>query len=97
MSLGNFLKPVCYNQIMKKQDKATSRQAVKTKTAKTAKKRRTVPLYDAELMTPKEFFNLGSDNQRKAKPVGWSSNPDDFGPMIVDSKTFEKLCGLPTI
>ncbi len=78
---------------MKTQVKARSRQTVKTKTTKSAKKRRIVPLYDAELMTPEEFFKLGSDNQRKAKPVGWASNPDDFGPMIVDSKTFEKLCG----
>ncbi len=52
-----------------------------------------VPVSKVEVYTVEEFFNLGSDNQMKAKPVGWSSNPDDFGPMIVDSKTFEKLCG----
>ena len=66
---------------------------MKTKTTKTAKKRKTVPLYDAELMTPEEFFKLWEDKPRKARPVGWASNPDDFGPMIVDRKTFEKLCG----
>jgi hypothetical protein len=52
-----------------------------------------VQMSEVEVYTVEEFFNLGSDNQGKAKPVGWSSNPDDFGPMIVDSKTFEKLCG----
>lgn len=52
-----------------------------------------VPVSEVEVYTVEEFFNLGSDNQRKAKPVGWASNPDDFGPMIVDSKTFERLCG----
>ncbi len=66
---------------------------MKTKTTKTAKKRRTVPLYDAELITPEEFFKIESSKLRKARPVGWASNPDDFGPMIVDSKTFERLCG----
>ncbi len=75
---------------MKTQDIPRNRQTVKTKTTK---KRRTVPLYDAELMTPEEFFKLGSNKPPKARPVGWASNPDDFGAVIVDSKTFEKLCG----
>ncbi len=52
-----------------------------------------VPVSVVEVYTVEEFFNLGSDNQRKARAVGWASNPDDFGPMIVDSKTFEKICG----
>ena len=33
---------------------------MKINKAKIAKKRRTVPLYDAELMTPEEFFKPGS-------------------------------------
>ena len=97
---------------MKTQDKITSRQTVKTKTAKTFKNRdktpmrkqiarlrphgcglEDVPVSKVEVYTVEEFFNLGSDNQMKAKPVGWASSPDDFGPMIVDSKTFERLCG----
>ncbi len=86
----NFFTIGCYNESMKTQDKAGNRKIVKTKAAK---KRRTVPLYDAELMTPEEFFKLGEEKPRKARPVGWASSPDDFGPMIVDRKTFEKLCG----
>jgi hypothetical protein len=43
--------------------------------------------------TVEEFFNLGSDNQMKAKPVGWASNPDDLGVVVVDKKAFERLCG----
>ena len=66
---------------------------MKINKAKIAKKRRTVPLYDAELMTPEEFFKPGSSKPRKARPVGWASNPDDFGAVLVDPKTFAKLCG----
>ena len=52
-----------------------------------------VQMCEVEIYTVEEFFKLGSNKPRKAKPVGWASNPDDFGPMIVDRKTFEKLCG----
>ncbi|MBP5542787.1 MAG: hypothetical protein ILM98_01820 [Kiritimatiellae bacterium] len=78
---------------MKTQGKTKNRQTVKANTTKTAKKHRTVPLYDTELMTAEEFFKLGSDKKKKAKPVGRASNPDDLGVVVVDKKAFERLCG----
>jgi len=44
-----------------------------------------VALYSAE-----EFFS----GKKDLKPVGWCSNPDKPGPMILDRKTFEKICGV---
>ncbi len=52
-----------------------------------------VPVSKVAVYTVEEFFNLGSDNQMKAKPVGWASNPDDLGVVVVDKKAFERLCG----
>ena len=45
-------------------------------------KRETVPMYSVE-----DFFSGNKD----AKPVGWMSNPDDFGPVIVDRETLFRL------
>jgi len=49
------------------------------------KKIEKVALYSAE-----EFFG----GKKDMKPVGWCSNPDKPGPMILDRKTFEKICGV---
>lgn len=41
-----------------------------------------VPMYLAD-----DFFSEKKD----AKPVCWMSNPDDFGPVLVDRETFFRL------
>lgn len=41
------------------------------------------PLYSAE-----DFFA----GKKDAKPVGWCSDPDRPGPLMVDFKTLQKLC-----
>ena len=48
----------------------------------TKKKREMVPMYSAE-----DFFSAKKD----AKPVGWMSNPDEPGPVVVDLATLEGL------
>ena len=48
------------------------------------KKRKMVPMYSAE-----DFFS----GKKDAKPVGLMSNPDDFGPVIVDRETLFRLMG----
>lgn len=45
-------------------------------------KRKRVPMFSAA-----DFF-LGKEN---AKPVGWMSDPDAPGPVVVDRKTLESL------
>ena len=45
-------------------------------------RREKVPMYSAE-----DFFS----GKKKAKPVGLMSNPDDFGPVIVDRETLFRL------
>ena len=45
-------------------------------------KRKRVPMFSAA-----DFFS-GKEN---AKPVGWMSDPDEPGPVIVDRKTQESL------
>ena len=47
-------------------------------------KRKMVPMFSAA-----DFFSGKED----AKPVGWMSNPDQPGPVIVDRKTLETLLG----
>lgn len=49
------------------------------------KKIEKVALYSAE-----EFFSGKKDLER----VGWCSNPDKPGPMILDRRTFERICGV---
>ena len=46
------------------------------------KKRKMVPMYSAE-----DFFSGMTD----AKPVGWTSDPDEPGSVIVDRASFERL------
>ena len=46
------------------------------------KKRKMVPMYSAS-----DFFS----GKKDAKPVGWMSDPDEPGPVIVDRKTLESL------
>ena len=41
-----------------------------------------VPMYSA-----KDYFA----GKKDAKPVGWMSDPDEPGPVIVDRKTLESL------
>ena len=48
------------------------------------RKRKMVPMFSAA-----GFFSGKED----AKPVGWMSNPDQPGPVIVDRKTLETLLG----
>ena len=48
------------------------------------RKRKTVPMFSAA-----DFFSGKED----AKPVGWMSDPDQPGPVIVDRKTLESLLG----
>lgn len=45
-------------------------------------KRENVPMYSAE-----DFFS----GKKDAKPGGWMSNPDDFGPVLVDRETLFRL------
>ena len=45
-------------------------------------KREMVPMYSAE-----DFFSVKKD----AKPVGWMSDPDEPGPVVVDRATLERL------
>ena len=44
-----------------------------------------VPMYSAE-----DFFS----GKKDAKPVGWMSDPDEPGPVILDRKSWEKLVGI---
>ena len=48
------------------------------------RKRKTVPMFSAA-----DFFS----GKKDAKPVGWMSDPDQPGPVIVDRKTLESLLG----
>ena len=48
------------------------------------RKRKTVPMFSAA-----DFFS----GKKDAKPVGWMSDPDQPGPVIVDLKTRESLLG----
>ena len=45
-------------------------------------KRKRVPMFSAA-----DFFS----GKKDAKPVGWMSDPDEPGPVIVDWKTLESL------
>ena len=47
-------------------------------------KRKMVPMFSAA-----DFFS----GKKDAKPVGWMSDPDQPGPVIVDRKTLESLLG----
>ena len=49
---------------------------------KPEKKRKMVPMYSAE-----DFFS----GKKDAKPVGWMSDPDEPGPVLVDRATLERL------
>lgn len=49
------------------------------------KKRKMVPMYSAA-----DFFS----GKKDAKPVGWMSDPDEPGPVILDRKSWEKLVGI---
>ena len=49
------------------------------------KKRKMVPMYSAE-----DFFS----GKKDAKPVGWMSDPDEPGPVVLDRKSWEKLVGI---
>ena len=44
-----------------------------------------VPMFSAA-----DFFS----GKKDAKPVGWMSNPDEPGPVILDRKSFESLTGV---
>lgn len=46
------------------------------------RKRKTVPMFSAA-----DFFS----GKKDAKPVGWMSDPDQPGPVIVDRETLESL------
>ncbi len=46
------------------------------------RKRKRVPMFSAA-----DFFS----GKKDAKPVGWMSDPDEPGPVIVDRKTLESL------
>ena len=52
---------------------------------KPKRKRKMVPMYSAA-----DFFS----GKKDAKPVGWMSDPDEPGPVILDRKTWEKLVGV---
>ena len=43
-----------------------------------------VPMFSAA-----DFFS----GKKDMKPVGWMSNPDEPGPLILDRKSFECLTG----
>ena len=47
--------------------------------------RERVPLFSAA-----DFFSGKTD----AKPVGWMSDPDKPGPVILDRESWEKLVGI---
>ena len=49
---------------------------------KPKRKRKMVPMYSAE-----DFFS----GKKDAKPVGWMSDPDEPGPVVVDLATLERL------
>lgn len=49
---------------------------------KPKKKRKMVPMYSAA-----DFFS----GKKDAKPVGWMSDPDEPGPVLVDRATLERL------
>lgn len=51
---------------------------------KPKRKRKMVPMYSAA-----DFFS----GKKDAKPVGWMSDPDEPGPVILDRETWEKLVG----
>ena len=51
-------------------------------------KRKRVPMFSAA-----DFFSEKKD----AKPVGWMSDPDQPGPVIVDRKTLESLLDDKTV
>ena len=51
-------------------------------------KRKMVPMFSAA-----DFFSGKED----AKPVGWMSDPDQPGPVIVDRKTLESLLDDKTV
>ena len=52
---------------------------------KPKRKRKMVPMYSAE-----DFFS----GKKDAKPVGWMSDPDEPGPVILDRESWEKLVGI---
>ena len=45
-------------------------------------KSKKVPMYSAE-----DFFS----GKKDAKPVGWMSDPDEIGPVLVDRETLFRL------
>ncbi len=49
------------------------------------KKRKMVPMYSAA-----DFFS----GKKNPKPVGWMSDPDEIGPVLLDRKSWERLVGL---
>ena len=49
---------------------------------KPQKERKMVSMYSAE-----DFFS----GKKDAKPVGWMSDPDEPGPVVVDCATLERL------
>ena len=49
---------------------------------KPKRKRKMVPMYSVE-----DFFS----GKKDAKPVGWMSDPDEPGPVVVDRATLERL------
>ncbi len=51
-------------------------------------KRKRVPMFSAA-----DFFS----GKKDAKPVGWMSDPDAPGPVIVDMKTLESLLDDKTV
>ena len=48
-------------------------------------KRKMVPMFSAA-----DFFS----GKKDAKPVGWMSDPDEPGPVILDRETWERLVGV---
>ena len=48
------------------------------------KKRKMVPMYSAE-----DFVS----GKKDAKPVGWMSDPDAPGPVLLDKAAWERLVG----
>ena len=52
---------------------------------KPKRKRKMVPMYSAA-----DFFS----GKKDAKPVGWMSDPDEPGPVILDRESWEKLVGV---
>ena len=49
---------------------------------KPKKKRKMLPLYSAE---------DSLSGKKDAQPVGWVSDPDEIGPVLVDRATLEQL------